>query len=997
MVAECGLIAAREELDIIEDLCIRQDPNGMETQQIRRVYLTNPKRRVFDTKARKFIVRQLGKNWSTMDEFLDIDGDKLEKTYLAWTGNRFVETVWISGQFHGCRTEEGEETTCGRYLIFMEDLPYRRGLAYAKRCLEFLEKDDYNPVATLVKGVPSCGKSTEIVKEAIKPSNYSVTCNKEAAVDLFGRGCTNVRTIDSIVVNGWDGEPVNDLLVDEGLLAHCGALELLTRMIKPKRLRVFGDPNQLRFIPRLPGYKLVNENYPWTTKPENRTVAYKNPEAVCSLLRDLYPDGYECGSGVQGEVEKFCATTMEGVRAGYEVYLTYTQNEKAAVKQYFRGAKVLTIHEAQGLRFETVALVRLLIYNTNIYNSVAHNIVAVSRSSNIFHYYSAVPTDLLSTWIRTKQTPKIVKFDEEKPFLCEPYIHRGGRSTVRLEQVKALNVLEPVDSYWEWIKKTSRAGFYASPNARPFLTWRVIQQRIMWIVHPVEMPTVESLQLTIDNLYHRRDPDIAYQDRLEWPIKWPAGMLVDVVKSSAKPSFVKRMALSARLFTPQPDRALRHPLDMSKAFMGRVIDAPRQRLTYDPRLSDEMFKSTLNMAFDTEKIKRINQILPLDCGEMKVIWWNTRDEAKRSAILATDECRADGCRYTVIVRGDHKPKLGDDHTDAPPTGQLVTAMDKFWGSVYAPIFQTMLIKVIACLKPHIIFNTRMTWEELDATLDNLLTDVDFKALELDIGKFDKSQDETMLDVQCKFFILFGMEKWAVELWRVYHELCKLSSPTWGVRFNVGFQRRSGDPLTWLGNTLVLLIILCQLYDLNKAHLVVLAGDDNLSAFPVDYHIKDQSKLAAEKLNFELKPLSFPNSMYFTSRFVVLSRFGWTTVADPVKLIVRLGRSDMQGKEHLNAIYDSMVALHYKFRDREIRLLVSEAARLRYSHTLGRDVGDIGIFADTVGAILDNKKNLMTLFRGTKEQWNLSLDPYEKVGGGLFEKIVDVFTDVGDEM
>jgi len=111
MVAECGLIAAREELDIIEDLCIRQDPNEMETQQIRRVYLTNPKRRVFDTKARKFIVRELGKNWSTMDEFLDIDGDKLEKTYLAWTGNRFVETVWISGQFHGCRTEEGEETT----------------------------------------------------------------------------------------------------------------------------------------------------------------------------------------------------------------------------------------------------------------------------------------------------------------------------------------------------------------------------------------------------------------------------------------------------------------------------------------------------------------------------------------------------------------------------------------------------------------------------------------------------------------------------------------------------------------------------------------------------------------------------------------------------------------------------------------------------------------------------------------------------------------------
>jgi len=326
-----------------------------------------------------------------------------------------------------------------------------------------------------------------------------------------------------------------------------------------------------------------------------------------------------------------------------------------------------------------------------------------------------------------------------------------------------------------------------------------------------------------------------------------------------------------------------------------------------------------------------------------------------------------------------------------PAGQLVTAMSGYWSSLFAPMFQTMLIKIMASLKPNIVFNTRNTWEELDATIDSLLSDERFKVLELDIGKFDKSQDETMLNAQLKMFERFGMEKQFVELWAVYHQLCKLTSPKWGARYNVGFQRRSGDPLTWTGNTLVLLMILCYLYDLDKCKLALLGGDDNVCFFPENYQIKDMSRQAAEELNFELKPLSFDNSIYFSSRFIVLTRNGWTTVADPVKLIVRLGRNDIQGAEHLNQIHSSWKSLHYKFKDIEVREKVTEAAEARYSAMLNKPVTGFHVFSNAVAAIVASKGNFFSLYSGTADEWNLKPDPREKIGGGLFEKMVDVFT------
>jgi hypothetical protein len=303
-----------------------------------------------------------------------------------------------------------------------------------------------------------------------------------------------------------------------------------------------------------------------------------------------------------------------------------------------------------------------------------------------------------------------------------------------------------------------------------------------------------------------------------------------------------------------------------------------------------------------------------------------------------------------------------------------------------------LIKLMSCVKKNILLNTLMKWEDLDGFIDHLLSGKVFTSLELDISKFDKSQEGTMLEAQCDILKLFGVSELVIDLWRSFHELVKLSSPKFGVSYMVKYQRRSGDAITWLGNTMVLIMIVAYLYPIEKAIMVLLAGDDNLLCMPPEIEIKDESRKAAEELNFEIKTLSLPDSMYFSSRFVILTRYGWITVQDPVKLIVRMGRNDLQGREHLKAIHRSWTELHYVYLDPEVRTKVEEAmiSRYRWQFNYTLCIDNPKIFTDTVAAIVANYKLFENYYYGTEKEWNLSLDPNERVGGGLPEYKEPIF-------
>jgi hypothetical protein len=986
-MAECAIVAGLEELDVLEDLCFKPNMSDLATvQELGNNFLTNPKRKLYNTQKKQWVSGKVSPN--VLQVKTEVVTPDVATNCLVWIGDEFAESYWTNRQLVKLVNSSGIQIRPPEHILLLEDLPYRRGSAYVERALDLLTKEQHLCNVLLEEGVPSCGKTTHI-KNNYQSGDLVVLPSREGALEYLDSNIVS-RTIDSIVVNGWKDGRINNLFIDEGLKAHPGAIDTMMQLVKPNEVRVYGDRNQIPFIVRVEKFKPLYKEYPWSEKPTYHIKAYRNPKVICDLLRPLYPNGYVWSNATIGEAKRFRISSIEGVRAGYDVYLTYTQAEKFEIQQKMPGVKAMTIDESQGLRFERVALVRLKIYDLGIYNDQAQNIVAASRTAGILHYYSVSSKGLMTKWLQAGEAvPGTTQ--SETVFETKPYKFVGGNGSKRIETPVRLTDHEVDDSFFRWKSKLAPVLGYLSARSLTFVTYKTLKRIITWNKDYAAMPTDCQLQGVLDTLYHRRDDDIAFGERLDWPPTWDKAIKLDLVKSSATPALEPRIALHSRLKTPQPPRALRHPLDEARAFTGRVVNAPRQKVNYTPGLADTLVEETLKKAFIPEKIYNVNRELPIECDEMDRLWWKTRPGTKKNEILEVEETKTSGSKYYVIVRGDHKPKLGDDHKDTVPEGQLVTAMSSYWSSLFAPMFQTMLIKVMASLKPNIVFNTRMTWEELDATIDSLLTDEFFKVLELDIGKFDKSQDEAMLHAQCKMFKIFGMDDVYIDLWRVYHELCRLTSPKWGARYTVGHQRRSGDPLTWFGNTLVLLMILCYLYDIDECSLAVLGGDDNLCCFPANAKIPDKSKEAAEELNFELKPLSFDKSMYFSSRFVILTKNGWTTVPDPVKLIVRLGRDDIQGKSHLKQIHQSFCALHYKYLDSEVREKVVEAAEERYGFTLNKDVSGLYLFADAIAAIVADINNLYNLYYGTREEWNLTLDPCEKVGGGLFEKIVDVFT------
>lgn len=1004
-IAECGHLAAREELDILDEIASKPLMDNLTPAQISNLYLTNAGWYVYNTVSKRWVGRPKSKEGVQATEnigpnkrpddpnIMEISIEvgkpwEFDSYPLAWSGQDFVCVEWQGKHAQTVWTPEGKVVK-PNYLLIIDKLKYRRGACYLKTAKSLIGKKHTCDVI-LEEGVPSCGKTHNIVTRS-SPRDLITLPGREGAKEYLMLGKSAV-TIDSIIVNGWSGRSPQVLWIDEGLLTHCGAIEMAIQLLTPEITRVFGDRRQLPFYPRVANYRMKHKEYPWTGDPIYHNKAWKNPKVVCDMLRPLYPNGYVWANDIEGFMDVIHTTNANGVKASHDVYLTYRQDEKAKLKKLLpAGSNIMTIHESQGLRFRDVALIRLKINDLDIYKSTPHHIVAVSRSSNSFVYYTCKPDDILSKWVGKRGKPGIYQ-KHEKPFKGCKYKISGGKHTKSTKIVVKLIDHEPSEGYDEWMSLLRHIVPISEPISLPFLFEKVHRRFIKWNKDRVVMPTASAIQAQYDGMFRRRNLDIAKGDRLIWPIKWFPGVRINYGKIAKKPQLEQRPAIHPKLITTQAPRAMRHSLDVREAMEKRVVAPPQQQLGYTPDLKDKLVEAFMKNV-DQEAMKALNLRIRYDTRELRRFWWNTRNGRRKSSILASNPCKINGSKYFCAPRPDHKVRTDNSHPDTVEPGQLVSAHPIFWTSVFAPYFQVLLIKILGCMKDYIVLHTRLTWEELSDIIDNKLSGKTFQALELDISKFDKSQLRSVLEAQCEIMRLFQIPDDLVNTWHSFHEMCILEAASDGVSFKVAFQRRSGDSLTWLGNTMVLIMIMGHLYDLEKTCMTLLSGDDNLACFDVNYKLTDQSRKAAEELNFEIKTFCFENSMYFSSRFIICTRHGWVAVADPIKVISRLGRSDIQGRDHLKEIHNSFKALHYMYSDQEVRLLLDEAVTARYNSILTTSYKSMMIYIEIIAAIVDNYNNLENLFYGTEEEWNLTLDPNERVGEGNYRNTEPVFEEI----
>jgi hypothetical protein len=189
-------------------------------------------------------------------------------------------------------------------------------------------------------------------------------------------------TVDSYFINST--KKYNIIYIDEGLMLQPGEIDLLIHMTGAMKVYIYGDRKQLNFIPRVAGYESKIMDFIDFTKYEFRNLSRRCPRDVASMFAKSYNCDFYTTNKVNRSMYVKSINGINSVPKEKAKYLVFTQNEKKELLKY--GFDVNTIHEVQGMTFESVILVRLSAKQMTIYDSVQHILVALTRHTKNFLY-----------------------------------------------------------------------------------------------------------------------------------------------------------------------------------------------------------------------------------------------------------------------------------------------------------------------------------------------------------------------------------------------------------------------------------------------------------------------------------------------------------------------------------------------------------------------------------------------------------------------------------
>jgi ribonuclease HI len=341
----------------------------------------------------------------------------LEEQESATGGPRFATTM-----------EDGPLVVVAKCTrIQLEDRILRMAEVVRSDLVEGNDLGDWStPTIRLVSGVPGCGKTSWVIKN-LTGRDVALTTTKEAAKELRERlrqsdddRSDRVKTVASVLVNGWDeGDPCARLIADEALMNHFGAIVMVARLVQAKEVVLIGDENQLPFIDRQNCFQLTYTS-PNTITPvtDKLLCTHRNPQDVAYALQEIYRGIYSSRTEIRS-LSVIRLGEVEIPKTENTLYLTHTQRDKAYLVENGyggnKGSLTLTIHEAQGLTFESVVVVRPGTRGGEIYKSVSHAVVAVSRHTHRCAYYTRTTEDdaiaLLISKARTATTAGILDYN----------------------------------------------------------------------------------------------------------------------------------------------------------------------------------------------------------------------------------------------------------------------------------------------------------------------------------------------------------------------------------------------------------------------------------------------------------------------------------------------------------------------------------------------------------------------------------------------------------
>ena len=406
-----------------------------------------------------------------------------------------------------------------------------------------------------------------------------------------------------------------------------------------------------------------------------------------------------------------------------------------------------------------------------------------------------------------------------------------------------------------------------------------------------------------------------------------------------KVEYEPKLYLSPVLHTTQPNRDQGDLASALVSIRKRNLDPPVIHLTRPPDIINDIVDIFFDTYIDHHKLNGAIQSLNYNSRVHTIEWFHSRDDSQKKALLT----------YGHILTTEN------DYAKYAGTGQYVTNVLR------------------ACMKDHWFINDGLRSEALNGAVNKILMNCDeYIPQEIDFGKFDKSQEEICLLVLVKILKRLNVDSWTLNDWIDCHTLNTLTYHKVGISDRTKYQRRSGDVLTFIGNTILLMAALAYTHDYKSAIGGIFGCDDSIVFLNKNHAIVDKSQQIADVFNLIAKLDNFATAPYFSGKFLIYSDGNYYLIPDPVKIITRLGRSDCYCKEHAELAWMSFSDNYKCYRDLDIRTNVCIAAANRYNKVSKTKINDLTGFGDFICNLVVNKQNFIKLFNGPSDILNRPL-------------------------
>ena len=335
---------------------------------------------------------------------------------FAFDGRTFVKLTYPSNSGKGTPIgyEKPSAKTDVRYLMVGDStrLMQSEKLARVAKSVNF---DGLQlPNIILVRGVPGCGKTKDIVDAhkrttASEKGDLILSSSAENTQELRERSersddRLNYRTTHSYILNAKGNErKYKRVFIDEALMLHAGEIVLIAALSECNEMILMGDLFQIPYINRYTGLKIMRSSLEGLySQVIERKVSYRCPRDVVLLWRSKYgQEGFYTTSTVDNSMDVIHVQEPNEIIDRKGKFITFKQSEKFQLQKL--GFDCSTVHEYQGKQGPIVSIFRASPREAEfIYKSEPHMLVATTRHTKKLTYYTNCVTDPLSQLIGKK-------------------------------------------------------------------------------------------------------------------------------------------------------------------------------------------------------------------------------------------------------------------------------------------------------------------------------------------------------------------------------------------------------------------------------------------------------------------------------------------------------------------------------------------------------------------------------------------------------------------